>query len=331
MTQRTTARWFEDGQVSVVDVDRVGELLARPDGWLWLDVPVIEEKTELLLLQQFRIHPRAVMNCMERNHLARTHVYPEHTLLITHSPEPAETGHVHYLELDQIVGERFLITTHGPTNPAVPLATTLRETEQVAVRVMNGRLRPSGPTALSHAISTVMVRTQELQVAELAKEVGDLERAVMSSQRVDPQGFLEELYSVRHQLLTVRTLAAQGEQVVGRLLRLSDGAAKPDRERLKDLIDQYRRVHHVGDSQLGFLEGVTEHYRARTDTKMAVAAERLAVIAALTLPVTAISSVLGMNVIVNDSTRWGELLILLALMTAMSLWLLRWARRQGWW
>ena len=77
--------------------------------------------------------------------------------------------------------------------------------------------------------------------------------------------------------------------------------------------------------------GVTEFYRARTDTKMTIAAERLAVIAAVTLPITATSSIMGMNVIVNESTHWTWLIILLAIMSAMSFVLLRWAKRQGWW
>jgi uncharacterized protein (DUF983 family) len=40
---------------------------------------------------------------------------------------------------------------------------------------------------------------------------------------------------------------------------------------------------------------------------------------------------LGMNVIVNDSTRWISLIVLLLIMLIMSLLLLRWAHRQGWW
>jgi Mg2+ and Co2+ transporter CorA len=59
--------------------------------------------------------------------------------------------------------------------------------------------------------------------------------------------------------------------------------------------------------------------------------ERLAVIAAVTLPVTAIASVYGMNVIVNQHTHYVELVVVLAVMIAISLMLLRWARRQGWW
>jgi len=38
-----------------------------------------------------------------------------------------------------------------------------------------------------------------------------------------------------------------------------------------------------------------------------------------------------MNVIVNDSTRWISLIILLLIMLIISFVLLRWARKQGWW
>ena len=50
-----------------------------------------------------------------------------------------------------------------------------------------------------------------------------------------------------------------------------------------------------------------------------------------TLPITSLSSVIGMNVIVNESTRWVPLTILLVIMLIISLTLLRWAHKQGWW
>jgi Mg2+ and Co2+ transporter CorA len=64
---------------------------------------------------------------------------------------------------------------------------------------------------------------------------------------------------------------------------------------------------------------------------MTIAAERLAVIAAVTLPITALSSIYGMNVIVNASTHFVQLAIVIAIMLVISGWLLRWAKRQGWW
>jgi Mg2+ and Co2+ transporter CorA len=64
---------------------------------------------------------------------------------------------------------------------------------------------------------------------------------------------------------------------------------------------------------------------------MTVAVERLAVLAAVTLPITALASIYGMNVIVNDRTHVPQLLLVIAVMVAMSGALLRWTKRQGWW
>jgi magnesium transporter len=98
-----------------------------------------------------------------------------------------------------------------------------------------------------------------------------------------------------------------------------------------DVADQFERIKGMADGETEFLQAVIEFHKSRTDTKMTIAAERLAVIAAVTLPITAISSVYGMNIIVNDSTHWVQLAIVLAIMIALSGTLLRWAKHQGWW
>ena len=90
-------------------------------------------------------------------------------------------------------------------------------------------------------------------------------------------------------------------------------------------------MRSIADGESHFLFGVIELYQTKVNTKMTVAMERLAVIAAVTLPVTAIASVYGMNVIVNATTHWTQLGIVLVVMLAVSALLLRWARRQGWW
>jgi magnesium transporter len=64
---------------------------------------------------------------------------------------------------------------------------------------------------------------------------------------------------------------------------------------------------------------------------MSIASERLAVLASITLPATAISSVYGMNVIVNPHTEPVQLIIVLIIMVIISGYLLRWTKKQGWW
>ena len=75
---------------------------------------------------------------------------------------------MHYLELDQFVGENFVVTVHGPINPKVPLEAALRETEAVAARMAVGRLRPTSPFGLMYANASSIIRREAEMVGEIA-------------------------------------------------------------------------------------------------------------------------------------------------------------------
>jgi Mg2+ and Co2+ transporter CorA len=126
-------------------------------------------------------------------------------------------------------------------------------------------------------------------------------------------------------------MAAQTHDVCARIGSLDRWVPDLSRELARDLADQFDRVRSVADGEAQFLFGVIELYQTKVNTKMTVAMERLAVIAAVTLPVTALASIYGMNVIVNDSTHVTQLVFVLLAMVTISGLLLRWAHRQGWW
>ncbi len=320
------------GQVSRRADSEVAQLLADPSGWLWLDVPEPDEQTAALLGGVFGAHPAAIADVLERNHVPRLHVYGQTLFLVLHRPEAGLNGHVHYLELDQFIGPNYLVTTHGPRNLEVPLERLLGETDELADRMLSGRHVPSGPWAASHRVVTALAITQERFVNRLAREVGALEKRVMAhAGDHDPQNFLEELFSTRHALLTVRTMSSQAAEIYGRAVRLLGDGDREVHKVLRDNKDAYDRLSRITGSQLDFLTGVTEYYRARTDTKMTIAAERLAVIAAITLPVTAISSVVGINFVASSVDRFVPLAVVVVVMLALSLVLLHWTKKQGWW
>jgi len=82
----------------------------------------------------FGFHPRAVQDCRDRNPIPKVHVYGDHVFVVLHAPEPGTGGHVHYVELDQFVGPGYLVTVHGPLNPAVSLDAALAETGSTSTR-----------------------------------------------------------------------------------------------------------------------------------------------------------------------------------------------------
>jgi Mg2+ and Co2+ transporter CorA len=310
--------------------DDVVVLLERDDGFVWVDVPLWDDEVDGLL-QGLGCHPLVIEACRRRNHVPTVHSYADHYFVTVHSPLLGTAGHVHLLELDQVVGTNFLVTVHGPLNPVVDPAQALVETTAVLQRIQAGRFSPASPAELSYAVTSAVARRQRGLVGDVAEKLPGLEQHVMASQLKDPEELLERMFLIRHELITARTMAAQSHDVQARIGSLDRFVPEPARLLARDLAEQFDRVRSVADGEAQFLFGVIELYQTKVNTKMTLAMERLAVIAAVTLPVTAIASVYGMNVIVNQRTHVTQLALVLLAMLVVSGLLLRWARRQGWW
>jgi magnesium transporter len=319
-----------DGSVEQRSVEELDMLIALQEGLVWVDIPTCDEEGIRVLSEVFGFHRLAVRDCVERNQVPKVHAYSDHVFIVLHAPERGRGGTVHYVELDQFIGPGFLVTVHGPLDPVAP-EVALRETAAVRKRLESGRLRPSSSFELSYAIVSAVARHQETFVATLAQEAGLLEQRLMGDEIADPEQFLEELFRARHELLVVRTMATLSREIYGRMVTLERFVPGASQSMVVDLADQFARVNGLADGQKDFLHGVIDFYQTRTNTKMTIAAERLAVIAAVTLPITALSSIYGMNVIVNDRTHVVQLAVVLVVMALMSLVLLRWTKRQGWW
>src|SRR3569833_218359 len=233
--------------------DRTAEelpaLLDGEEGLVWVDIPACDGEAAHALSEVFGFHPMAVRECVERHRVPKMRAYPDHVFVVLHTPERDERGHVHNVELDQFVGRNYLVTVHGPVNPAVAPEAPLRETGAVLRRLRGGRLRPTSPRELSHAIVTAMIRSQEQYVETVTKEVWRLEQRVTGGQVGDPEEFLTELFRARHGLLAVRTMGALGTAIYGRLGALT-GISAPGRRLVADAAGQLERVRGMAGDLL---------------------------------------------------------------------------------
>src|SRR6266567_849528 len=246
-------------------VEELETLLRRDDGLVCVDIPACNEQATRVLSQVFGFHPLAIRDCVERNHVPKVHAYPDHLFVILHAPERGEGGHVHYIELDQFIGPRYLVTVHGPLNPAVNPEVALRETHAVLERIQKGRLRPASSLELSYTIVSAVARNHEGFVATVAREIGLLEQRVMASDVGDPERFLEELFRARHGLIAVRTMAALSREIYARMATLTRSVPGDGQPLVADLVDQFDRVRGVADGQREFLQGVIEFCETRSE------------------------------------------------------------------
>src|SRR3954452_9304017 len=325
-------------EIRLITAEQVGRhpvgdltgLLDRSEGVVWVDVPEEDPDAVRVLGEVFAFHPKAVQDSVQRSPVPKVHVYADHAFVVLHAPEAGAGGHVHYVELDQFVGDRFVVTVHGPVNPAVDPAAARVETDAVAVRLDSGRYHPASGPELSTSIVSALTGRLRDHLSARTEEVWRFEQQVTGGELGDAERFLDGMFRVRHGLLTVRTMAALSAEVYGRMHAL--GVFGDEGQwLLENNVDQFQRLATMAHSQEDYLQGVIEFYQTRTNTKMTIAAERLPVTAAVTLPITALSSVMGMNVIVNSRTDPVFVGVLVAGMVLLSVLLLVWAKRHGWW
>ena len=326
-----TVRLVSNGGVMEKSVEEIPVLLKREDGFVWLDVPQWTVEIDGLLAAELSLHPVAREYCRVRNHMPMVHGYRDHVFMVLHRPVVLGQGETRLVELDLFVGDRFLVTVHKRDDASIAAVEAVSEIEETLDRIGGGRIAPRTPVELTHAFVSLMALRQRLLVQDVAVRVAEVEDKVLHQQLTNPEHALEEMFLVRYELLSVRTTAAHSEEVLARARKLLGPGHHDDEVQLADLQDMFRRVHRMTDSEQELLAGVIDLYRTRNDTKLTIASERLAVLAAITLPVTAISSVYGMNVIVNPHTEPVQLTVVLIIMATISGVLLRWTKKQGWW
>jgi Mg2+ and Co2+ transporter CorA len=61
------------------------------------------------------------------------------------------------------------------------------------------------------------------------------------------------------------------------------------------------------------------------------AMSRIALLSAVALPISIISSIYGMNLFVFNQTHFDVLAMVLGLMAVLTFGMVRWSRVQGWW
>ncbi len=338
----TSVRYFAPGGIERHEVTALPELLRRDTGFVWVDLSQADGTARDVLEDAFDFHPLAIRDCFEATPVPKIHAYPDHLFLVLHAPLAGHGGHVDMLELNQFVGQRYLVTVHeSPAGGEDHAQDAAGETGLVLGRIDADRFRPATPGELSYAVVAALVRRMEQHVWAIAKRVADLERRVIADERRDPHGLLESMFRLRHELLSVRTIAVQSREVYARVSGLAaretpgegrqPSAVLLDPSDSEDLGRQFERVRGTVDGEREFLDGVVDFFQTRTTTRIHFAMERLALLTAILLPITAIASIYGMNIIVNAETQATQIVVVIFLMVLVTAGMLAWTRRLGWW
>jgi magnesium transporter len=299
-------RWISAAGVEHRPETDVPGLLGRADGFLWVDIPVFDARAAALLSDVFHFHPLGIRECQQQATLPKIHAYPDHYFVVLHGIDVGEDGELHLLQVDQFISHRYLVTVHHPAADAPTAAEPAPpESRAVLARLESGRFRPKFPGELAHAIVTGVARRLEAVLATLASQISALERRVMKGDTRSHEALLEEMFRVRHQLLTVRTIATQSREVHARMAALTRATVPETAFWVEDLLDYFDRLRNVCDGQKELLQEVLDFYQTRIANELTRFVKRLTSVGAILVVDTLIAGIYGMNFVHMPELHWA--------------------------
>jgi magnesium/cobalt transport protein CorA len=328
---RTDVRWISAAGVEDRPESDLPALLAQADGFIWVDIPVFDARAAALLSDVFHFHPLGVRECEQQATLPKIHAYADHYFVALHGIDVGDDGELHLLQVDLFIGHRYLVMVHHPSGDAPPTGEPPLESRAVLARLEAGRFRPKFPGELAHAIVTGIARRLEAVLAGLASQISALERRVMKGDTRSHEALLEEMFRVRHQLLTVRTIATQSREVHARMAALTRATVPETAFWVEDLLDYFDRLRNVCDGQKELLQEVLDFYQTRIANELSRFVKRLTSVGAILVVDTLIAGIYGMNFVHMPELHWTlGYPIALGMMLVISALLVVYFRRRDW-
>lgn len=287
----------------------------------WLDVTGPTEDDLLGLAESYGLHPMAVQDCLDPEHLPKYERLGSATFVIVRAyDEEAADDAVTVQEMTRKVaafaGLTFLLTIHRKPMPffdRLKAACVARNPDQ------NGL----GEVLVELIAAVVDTYERPLERAEVILD--DFETALFDRQRAEAG--LEEIHVVKRRVTLIKRMLWQTLGVVQKLHPPSEGHApiyQDLRERIESLHTWADEIHDNVTNLLGVQLNIASH---RTNEVMRV----LTVFSAFFLPLTFIVGIYGMNFEFMPELRWRHgYPFVLAVMAAVSLGIFLWFRRRGW-
>jgi len=313
-------RWIDsDGEFHLGDETSLAESLSAD--WVWVDVLEPGQATIDNLAAAFELHPLAVEDLVHPQSRAKLDIYPGSLYFAWLTPRHREGDGVVVDELDVLLGQKYLLTVHDGLIPAI---------EHIATEA--GKTLRSGADWTLHAIIDLQVDTTMPLVDDIGEELNMIEDAMLESS--PRQEDLRNLHQVRRQLVRLHRIVAPERDVLHALARERDVVSEEAYRYFLDVADHVARVLDSIETYQDVGASVMDVYLSAQNNRMNEIMKQLTVVATIFMPLTLISGIYGMNLVVgmepsplNPSSFWIVVASMLAIAAVMSAYF----RKKKWW
>ncbi len=304
------------------------------NGLRWIDIQHPTKADVDALGEQFDFHPLVLDDVLSPVQRPKLDDYERYIFLVTHFPRFNPREHIAMTsEVDFFLGPDYVITIHGVGRsddlpPLLNLWTQMEESESMRAEYMGG----SAELLLYHILDRLtnylfpMMTRIDQNIDQLDARIfhGNASRAV------------RDLSNYRRDLISLRRIIRPDMLVIS---LLENGRASQLSEEMQpywsDISDHFTRVWDMLTEFKEELEGLDDTFNTLYSYRTTETLRALTLISVILLPLTLISGIYGMNVrlptIGNPEDSLATFLSIIGGMVLVSVTLLAFFRRKGWW
>ena len=300
--------------------------------FVWLDVvdPSPEELEELAT--DYGLHPLAVADCLDPEHLPKHEVFENHTFVILRAmdesaPKTADSVQELTRKTALFFGQGFLITVHRKDQP------WLTALQQRCLRGLPNKQAARSEGIQAHLLAQLFnaaLDTYQRPLETIENRLDQFDTKVFEGSTAPGPSFrsdLREIHCLKRQLTLSKRLLWRTVDVTQRMVPAAGRAGT-----------LFRDVQENAESYHFYADELVEDANALLNVQLALASHRasevmrvLTVFSVFFLPLTFIVGVYGMNFefMPELRERWGYPVVL-AFMAVVTLAIYRWFRSRGW-
>jgi magnesium transporter len=314
--------------------EAVNHTLESGTGIVWIDLGHEERDGMRLLTDLLQTQPGDVDDCYNRMPVPKLHAYTDHYFSAINGLARGTDGRLYFQPLKIFFNAKLLITVMGPTSKALTPDAVHRDLALIRDRLTSHELLPTSAFELVTAIRLQMLRSQESVVADAAARAAELEKSVMGIDPVKAEMVLSDLFSLRHDLQTIRTNAAQTHELYVHLIDVlasQEGLMALDIRRLNDLRLGFSHLRNTVDLEREYLQEVLELLQTRVSTELNRFVRKITAWGTIGIAWTVIVGIYGMNFDNIPGLEWRfGYAFAFGLMAVVGLVLASMFRRRGW-
>jgi magnesium transporter len=300
--------------------------------FVWLDVvdPSREELSELVA--DYGLHPLAVNDCLDPEHLPKYEVFDNHTFVILRAvdadaPRTADTIQALTRKIAVFAGPEYVITIHRKDQPWL---TGLQERGLAHVPLKHATRSDGIQVHLLTQLFNAALDTYQRPLEEIERTLDLFDAKVFEGRGHEGTAFrddLLEIHRLKRQVTLCKRLLWRTVDVTQRMVPAAGKAAAL----LRDVQENAESYHFYADELLDDANTLLNVQLALASHRTSEVMRVLTVFSVFFLPLTFIVGVYGMNFehMPELRERWGYPAVLLG-MLVVTLAIYRWFHRRGW-